>query len=77
MALDLSDDNWLPKAKFKEEFGLKESAYQSRMKIMTSGDSEFKNGYAMVNRREVYIHREIYNAWKSAEAEKNMFWVEY
>ena len=44
---------------------------------MTAGDSEFKNGYAKVNRQEVYINRKIYSAWMSAEAEKNMFWVDY
>ena len=63
--------------KFKEEFDLGETAYQTRMKAMTAGDSEFKNGYAKVNRQEVYINRKIYNAWKSSEAEKNMLWVDY
>ncbi|AYG01681.1 hypothetical protein [Lactococcus allomyrinae] len=77
MALNLADGNWLRKAEFKNEFGLGESTYQSRIKKMTAGDSEFKNGYAKVNNREVYINREIYNAWRSAEAEKNIFWVDY
>ena len=77
MALDLSDGNWISKKKFKEEFDLGETAYQTRMKAMTAGDSEFKNGYAKVNRQEVYINRKIYSAWISAEAEKNMFWVDY
>ncbi len=77
MALDLSDGNWISKKKFKEEFDLGESSYQTRMKAMTAGDSEFKNGYAKVNRQEVYINRKIYSAWMSAEAEKNMFWVDY
>ena len=48
MALDLSDGNWISKKKFKEEFDLGETAYQTRMKAMTAGDSEFKNGYAML-----------------------------
>lgn len=77
MALDLSDKDWLRKEQFKEEFGLGESSYQTRMRAMTAGDSLFKNGYAKVNRREVYINRVIYTAWISAEAEKNMFWVDY
>ncbi|MBL3715584.1 hypothetical protein GHK52_01855 [Lactococcus garvieae] len=82
MALNLADENWLTKAEFKKRFGMNgkpmsEGTYQSRMRKMTAGDSEFKNGYAKVNNREVYINAEVYNAWRSAEAEKNIFWVDY
>ncbi|WP_396513071.1 hypothetical protein [Lactococcus garvieae] len=82
MALNLADGNWLTKAQFKSEFGyggkpMSDSTYQTRMRKMTAGDSEFKHGYAKVNNREVYINREVYNAWRSSEAEKNIFWVDY
>ena len=77
MALDLSDENWLTKSEFKSEFNLGESTYQTRMRKMTAGDSKFKHGYAKVSNKEVYINREVYNAWRSAEAEKNIFWVDY
>ena len=77
MALNLGDKNWLTKAQFKSEFNLGESTYQTRMRKMTAGDSNFKHGYAKVSNKEVYINREVYNAWRSAEAEKNIFWVDY
>ena len=77
MALDLSDGNWISKKKFKEEFDLGETAYQTRMKAMTAGDSEFQNGYAKVNQQEENINKKINNDRKSTEAEKNMLWVDY
>ena len=77
MVLNLADENWLTKAQFKSEFGLGESSYQTRIKKMTAGDSEFKHGYAKVSNKEVYINKEVYNAWRRSEAEKNIFWVDY
>lgn len=76
MTLNLADGNWLRKAEFKEEFGLGESSYQTRMRKMTNAP-DFMKGYAKVNGREVYINREVYNAWRSAEAEKQIYWVDY
>ena len=77
MSLNLADKNWLTKTQFKSEFGLGESSYQTRIKKMTAGNSEFKHGYAKVSNKEVYINKEVYNAWRSSEAEKNIFWVDY
>lgn len=70
MSLNLADENWLTKTQFKTEFGLGESSYQTRIKKMTAGDSDFKHGYAKVSNKEVYINKEVYNAWRSSEAEK-------